>query len=64
MIISDLDFIRNEGFKSMYKNIRFLKNFGYIIIHNDTMRDFFIKNSLNKKINKSKRVEYVESIKA
>ncbi len=49
VIISDLDFIRNEGFKSTYKDIRFLKNFDYIIVHNDTMRDFLIKNGLDKK---------------
>lgn len=48
VIISDLDFIRNEGFKSTYKDIRFLKNFDYIIVHNDTMRDFLIKNGLDK----------------
>lgn len=49
VIISDLDYIRNEGFKSTYKDIRFLKNFDYIIVHNDTMRDFLIKNGLDKK---------------
>lgn len=49
VIISDLDFIRNEGFKNTYKDIRFLKNFDYIIVHNDTMRDFLIKNGLDKK---------------
>lgn len=48
VIISDLDFIRNEGFKSTYKDIRFLKNFDYIIVHNNTMRDFLIKNGLDK----------------
>lgn len=49
VIISDLDYIRNEGFKSTYKDIRFLKNFDYIIVHNDTMRDFLIKNGLDEK---------------
>lgn len=48
VIISDLDFIRNEGFKSTYKDIRFLKNFDYIIVHNETMKDFLIKNGLDK----------------
>ena len=48
VIISVLHFIRNEGFKSTYKDIRFLKNFDYIIVHNDTMRDFLIKNGLDK----------------
>lgn len=49
VIISDLDFIRNEGFKSTYKDIRFLKNFDYIIVHNNTMKDFLIKNGLDKR---------------
>lgn len=49
VIISDLDFVRNEGFKNTYKDIRFLKNFDYIIVHNDIMKDFLIKNGLDKK---------------
>lgn len=49
VIISDLDFVRNEGFKSTYKDIRFLKNFDYIIVHNDIMREFLIKNGLDEK---------------
>lgn len=49
VIVSDLDYVRNEGFKSTYKDIRFLKNFDYIIVHNDTMKDFLIKNGLDKK---------------
>lgn len=48
VIISDLDYVRNEGFKSIYKDIRFLKDFDYIIVHNDTMKDFLIKNGLDK----------------
>lgn len=48
VIISDLDFVRNEGFKNIYKDIRFLKNFDYIIVHNDVMKDFLIKNGLDK----------------
>lgn len=48
VIISDLDFVRNEGFKKIYKDIRFLKNFDYIIVHNDVMKDFLIKNGLDK----------------
>ncbi len=49
VIISDLDFVRNEGFKNAYKDIRFLKNFDYIIVHNNIMREFLIKNGLDEK---------------
>ena len=50
VIISDLDYIRNEGCKSINKDISLLKNFDYIIVHNDVMKDFLIKNGLNRKV--------------
>lgn len=49
VIVSDLDFVRNEGFKNTYKDIRFLKNFDYIIVHNAIMKDFLIENGLDEK---------------
>lgn len=50
VIISDLDFVRNEGFENTYKDIRFLKLFDYVIVHNDAMKDFLIKNGLDEKV--------------
>lgn len=49
VIISDLDYARCEGFENVYKDINFLKNFDYIIVHNNIMKDFLIENSLDEK---------------
>lgn len=50
IIISDLDFIRYGGFneKIIKKEICFLKNFDYIIAHNNIMMNLLIENGVNK----------------
>lgn len=48
VIISDLDFIRNEGIQSISKEIQFLRCFDYIIVHNQVMADLLINNGIDK----------------
>lgn len=50
VIISDLDFIRYEGFSknSINKEINLLKNFNYIIVHNENMARLLENNGIKK----------------
>lgn len=49
VIISDLDYMRNEGYTSITKDINFLKNFDYIIVHNEKMRLLLLNNGIKEK---------------
>lgn len=49
-IISDLDYVRYEGEFKIQKEINILKNFDYIIVHNQKMLDLLLKNGIKKNI--------------
>lgn len=48
IVISDLDFVRNEGIGSIKKDIYFLKKVDYIIVHNENMAKLLEDNGIEK----------------
>lgn len=48
VIISDLEYLRYIGTKAIKIDIDLLRNFQYIIVHNNKMKEFLIDNGLNK----------------
>lgn len=52
-IIADLEYIRWKGFNYWYKDIQLIKNFDYVIVHNDSMVNFLKNKGIqyNKIIN-------------
>lgn len=60
-IIADLEFIRWEGFNYWYKDIQLIKNFNYIIVHNDIMAKFLKDKGVNyDKIINMEMTDYLE----
>lgn len=49
VIISDLDYLRNEGYISINKDINFLKNFDYIIVHNNNMKELLVEHGIDER---------------